>query len=157
MAKKNYQAEVGKPSKSAKALITDANISIKYATEIANQIKSRPVNQVIDWLIRIERHEEYLPLKRYHKKVAHRKGDSREGVKSGRYPEKAVQAFINLLKLAKNNADFKGLDSEKLVIIHAFVSMGTARYGYQSKGKIAGKARRHNSTHIEVIVQEVKA
>lgn len=156
MSKKNYQAEVGKPSKTAKAIITNANISLKYSTEICNQIKGLPVNKVIAWLERIEAHKEYLPLMRYNKKVAHRKGDALNGSKSGRYPEMTCKEFISLLNLAKNNADFKGLDSEKLIILSAFASMGINRYSYQSKGKIAGKARRVNATHIEVIVMEQK-
>jgi len=156
MAKRSYQAEVGKPSKTAKAIITNSNISLKYSTEICNQIKGLPVEKALAWLARIETHEEYLPLKKYHKKVAHRKGDSKEGVKSGRYPEMTCRAFISLLNLAKNNADFKGLDAEKLIILTAFASMGINRYSYQSKGKISGKSRRQNATHIEVIVMEQK-
>ena len=151
-----YQAEVGKKSKTAKACITNAPISVKYSTEVCNQIKTRPVNKVIDWLKRIEAHEEYLPLKRYHKKVAHRKGNALNGEKAGRYPEKVALGFIKILELAKANADFKGLDPEKLMIIHAFCNMGMNRFSYQSKGKIAGKARRRNATNIEVIVQEMK-
>jgi len=157
MAKKNYQATVGKESKTAKAMTTNANISLKYSTEICNQLKGKNVDKVIAWLIRIVNHEEYLPLKRYHKKVAHRKGDSKEGVKSGRYPQKAIKAFLTLLNSVKSNADFKGLDEDKLTIIHAFASMGVARTTYQSKGKIGGKARRKSSTHIEIVVSEVKA
>ena len=156
MVKKNYQAEVGKASKTARALMTNVPISIKYSTEICNQIKGKQVNKAIEFLERIYNHEEYLPLKRYHKKVGHRKGNALNGEKSGRYPELTVREFVNLLNLAKTNADFKGLDAEKLLIIHIFCGMGINRYSYQSKGKIAGKARRRNSTNIEVIVQEMK-
>jgi large subunit ribosomal protein L22 len=156
MAEIKYQAEVGKASKSAKAMIKDSPISWKYAVEVCNQIKTKPVNKAIEYMERIIAHEEFLPLKKYHKKVAHRKGDSRQGEKAGRYPEKVARAFIQLLNLAKSNADFKGLDAEKLVIIHAFANMGTNRFSYQSKGRIAGKARRRNATNIEVIVQETK-
>ncbi len=157
MAKKTYQAKVGKESKTAKAMTTNANISLKYSTEICNQIKGKNVDKVMAWLERIIAHEDYLPLKRYNTKVAHRKGDSKEGVKSGRYPQKTVKVFLTLLGSAKSNADFKGLDADKLTIIHTFTSAGMNRYSYQSKGKIGGKARRKNATHIEVIVSEVKA
>ncbi len=156
MGKKEYQAEVGKQSKTAKALITNCPVSLKYSTEICNQIKTKPVNKIIAWLKRIEAHEDYLPLMRYNKKVAHRKGNAMNGQKAGRYPEMTCRAFVDLLNLAKNNADFKGLDSEKLIILNAFASMGISRYSHQSKGKIAGKARRRNATHIEVIVGEQK-
>jgi len=137
-------------------MMTNANVSLKYSTEICNQIKGKNIDTVIAWFERIINHEEYLPLKRYHKKVAHRKGDSKEGVKSGRYPEKTIKEFITLLNSVESNADFKGLDEEKLTIIHAFASKGISRQSYQSKGKIGGKARRKNSTHIEIIVSETK-
>jgi len=150
-----YQAEVGKKSKTARAKLSNAPVSFKYSVEVCNQIKTRPVEKAIAFMQRIKNHEEHLPLVRYHKKVAHRKGDAREGVKAGRYPEKVAEAFIKLLELAKSNADFKGLDAEKLVIIHAFANMGMNRYSYQSKGRIAGKARRRNATNIEIIVQEM--
>jgi len=152
----NYQAEVGKASKTARAYVGNSPVSVKYSTELCNQIRGKPVSKVIDTLNRIIAHEEYLPLKTYHKKVAHRKGNALQGQKAGRYPEKVANAFIQLLELAKSNADFKGLDSEKLLIIHAYANMGMNRYSYQSKGKIAGKARRRNATNIEVIVQEMK-
>jgi large subunit ribosomal protein L22 len=151
-----YQNEVGKPSKTARAFIGNAPISVKYSTELCNQIKGRPVNKALEFLNRIKAHEEFLPLRTYHKKVAHRKGDSRQGAKAGRYPEKVADGFIQLLELVKANADFKGLDPEKLLIIHIYANMGMNRYSYQSKGRIAGKARRRNATNIEVIVQETK-
>ena len=156
MVNNNYQQEVGKPSKTARAFLGNAPISVKYSTELCNQIKTRPVSKVIEYLERIIAHEEYLPLKRYNKKVAHRKGNALLGEKAGRYPEKVANEFIKLLELAKSNADFKGLDSEKLIILHAYANMGMNRFSYQSKGKIAGKARRRNATNIEVIVQEMK-
>lgn len=157
MTKKEYQLKIGKESKTAKAIIKNANISLKYSTEISNQIKGLYLEKVINWLERIKNHEDYLPLKKYNKKVAHRKGNPKNGVKSGRYPEKTINVFIDLLNLAKNNADIKGLNTEKLNILHAFASKGITRYSHQSKGKIGGKTRRKNSTHIEVIVSEVKA
>jgi large subunit ribosomal protein L22 len=157
MSKKNYQANVGKESKTAKAMITNAQTSLKYSTEICNQVKGKNVNTAADWLTRILNKEDYLPLKKYNKKVAHRKGEAKNGVKSGRYPQKTINIFLDLLNSVQNNADFKGLDTEKTNIIHAFASKGISRMSYQSKGKIGGKARRKNATHIEVIVSEVKA
>jgi len=157
MAKKNYQSTVGQESKTARAMTTNANISLKYSTEICNQLKGKNVDKSIAWLTRIINHEEFLPLKRYNSNVAHRKGDAKEGVKSGRYPQKTIKSFVTLIESAKSNADFKGLDDDKLMIIHAFASKGISRMSNQSKGKIGGKARRKNATHIEVIVSEVKA
>lgn len=156
MSKVTYQTKVGKAEKTAKAITTNAPISLKYSTELSKLIKGKYVNKVLAMLKRIENEEEYLPLRKYNKKVAHRKGEAKNNVKSGRYPKKVVKAWAELIESAKNNADFKGLDEEKLVIIHAFASKGISRYSYQSKGRIGGKSRRKNATHIEVIISEAK-
>ncbi len=155
MVKKAYQTEIAKEN-TARAYSANAGVSIKYATEICNQIKGKPLNKAEAFLGRIASHEEFLPLRKYSKKVAHRKGESKSGVKAGRYPEKTCKAFIGLLGSVKANADFKGLDQEKLQIVHAFASMGFKRSSFQSKGRIGGKRRRKKSTHIEVIVREAK-
>lgn len=157
MVKKNYQALPGKQSKTAKALITNAPVSLKYSTEICNQIRGKPVEKMIEWMKRIILHEDHLPLRMYHKKVGHRKGTAKQGVKAGRYPERNAAKFIELLELAKSNADFKGLDTEKLIVLTAFASQGVKKYGHQSKGRISGKVHLRKSTNIEVIVMEVKA
>ena len=64
--------------------------------------------------------------------------------------------MINILGSVKANADFKGLDSENLLISHCFASRGFARRGMQPKGHISGKRRKKKSTHIEVVVEEAK-
>ena len=107
-------------------------------------------------LQRIIAKEEFLPLRKYNRKVAHRRGASRAGVKSGRFPAKLCAVFLKLLLSVKANADFKGLDSENLLITHCFASRGFSRRSMQPKGRIAGKRRRSKSTHIEIIVREAK-
>lgn len=156
MAKKNYQATPGKESKTAKAILKNTGVSLKYATEILREIKGQPVNKAIARLQRICEMKEALPLRKYNKKVAHRKGYPKAGVKSGRYPINTAKKVIEMLELAKANADFKGLEAEKLLVIHGFASQGFRRMGLQPKGKIGGKLRLKKSVHLEVIVMEVK-
>ena len=48
----------------------------------------------------------------------------------------------------------KGLNSENLVIIHAFASKGVGRTSHQAQGKISGKMRERKASHLEVIVRE---
>lgn len=156
MVKKNYQAKPRSEKNSAKAIAKNQHVSTKYATEMCREIKSKKLAKVEKKLKRIQAKEEFLPLRQYNKKVAHRKGQSVSGVKSGRFPEKLCTVFLNLLESVKANADFKGLDSENLRISHCFASRGYARRSMQPNGKIAGKRRRSKSTHIEVIVTEAK-
>lgn len=155
MVKKTYQAEIP-TGKTARAFTANSNISLKYATETCREIKGKRLDKAIAFLERVLSHQDYLPLRKFRRNVPHRKGESKSKVKSGRYPEKVCRAFINLLNGVKANADFKGLDADNLLIVHAFASQGFSRYSFQSKGRIGGKRRRKNATHIEVIVREAK-
>jgi len=156
MVKKNYQKKVRSEKKSAKAIAKNQPVSTKYATEMCREIKMTKLANAEKKLNRILAKQEFLPLRKYNKKVAHRKGRSVSGVKSGRYPEKICKVFLSLLESVKANADFKGLDSENLLIIHCFASRGFARRSVQPKGHISGKRRKKKSTHVEVIVTEAK-
>ena len=117
MVKKNYQEEADSKI-TAKAMMKNKGISLKYSTEICREIRGKPVFKAEKFLNAILDHRTFLPLKRYNKKVAHRKGQSVSGVKSGRFPKKACEAFLELLGYTKANAENKGLDSEKLLIRH---------------------------------------
>jgi len=156
MVKKKYQVEIRQEKKVAKAIAKNQQVSTKYATEICREIRDKKVSKVEKRLQRIAKGKEFLPLRQYNKKVAHRKGNAVSGVKSGRFPVKACNVFLKILESVKANADFKGLDSENMVIAHCFASRGFARRSMQPKGHIAGKRRRRKSTHIEIIALEAK-
>jgi large subunit ribosomal protein L22 len=156
MVKRAYQVQIdGKMF--AKAMVKNKPVSTKYATELCREIKGMPLAKAEAYLKRIINQEDYLPLRKYRKKVAHRKGRAKSGVKSGRYPKKLAQIMLELLEQARNNAVNKGLDEDKLMIVHAFASYGFRRISHQPKGHIAGKVRKKKSTHIEIIVQEVQS
>lgn len=156
MVKKEYQVKVKDEKKVAKAIAKNQAVSTKYATEMCREIKGKNLSKVEKRIQRIVDKQEFLPLRKYNKKVAHRKGETKSGVKSGRYPEKLCSMFLKLLETVKANADFKGLDSENLLIAHCFASHGFSRRSIQPKGHIAGKRRKRKSTHVEIIVTEAK-
>jgi len=155
MVKKNYQEEAGRDAITAKSMMKNKPVSLKYSTEICREIRGKPVEKAEMFLNRILTHESFLPLKRYNKKVAHRKGDSVSGVKSGRFPKKTCEIFLELIENVKANAENKGLDTDRLLVKHCFACCGFRRYTAQPKGRVAGRRRRHKSVHLEVIVQEV--
>jgi len=156
MVKKTYQAKVKNEKKVAKAIAANQAVSTKYATELCREARNKKVSRIQKKLQKILKKEEFLTLRKYNKKVAHRKGESKSGVKSGRFPKNLCTVFLKLLESAKANADFKGLDSENLLISHCFASKGFSRRSVQSKGRIGGKRRKKKSTHIEIIVTEAK-
>ncbi|PIN85796.1 MAG: 50S ribosomal protein L22 [Candidatus Diapherotrites archaeon CG11_big_fil_rev_8_21_14_0_20_37_9] len=157
MVKKSYQIQTeGRQKKRAMAMMKNKPISRKYTVEIISHIKGKRVDKSLTWLEKITKMEEFLPLRKYIKKIGHRKGDSKANTKVGRYPIRTVKAIMELLESVKANADYKGLDSENLLITHMFASEGFTRASYQSQGRIAGKRRANKSTHVEIIVEEAR-
>ena len=157
MVKREYQLKGVNEKITAKAMLKNRPVSLKYATEICNEIKGLPVAKAEKILQEIIDRKRYLPLKKYKKKVPHRKGAAISGQKAGRYPVNTCKAFIELIGYAKANAENKGLDPEKLIIRHVFACQGYRRWSMQPKGRIAGKRRRRKSAHLEIILQEVQA
>ncbi len=154
MVKQVYQIQKMHSKKTARAMVKNAPISLKYSIEIIKNIKGQRVERALAFLGRISRMEEHLPLRKYMKKMGHRKGEAKGWTKVGRYPIRTVNGFIGLLEGVQANADYKGLDSENLIITHMFASQGFARIGYQPQGKISGKKRKKKAVHLEIVVTE---
>ncbi len=146
--KKSYATTVNGPH--AKAMIKEAPVSTKWAREVGRYIKGRRLRDAIALLQRVLEHKEWIPLKRYNKKVGHRRG-TREGIKQGRYLDKTVKYFLKLLRNVEANAEQQGLDIDKVRIVHIWIGKGFRRIRRQPKGR--WRLRRSKSTHIEVIVQ----
>jgi large subunit ribosomal protein L22 len=149
----NFQKKIDK-EKIARAYRSNAKISTKYSVEFSNYFKNMPLEKAIQIAENIKDKKEYLPLKKYNKKVAHRKGENRRKTPSGRWPVNVAKLIIELLLEVKANAENKDLDTSKLKIIHMFANKGVTRSNLQPLGRIGGKMRQSKSTNIEVIVLE---
>ena len=140
----------------ARAISTNQPASVKYSLEISRILKGKMLDASEKFLNDVAEQKTYLPLRTYHKKVPHRKGQATLGTKAGRYPQRTCKVWLNLLNSVRANADVKGLDVKKLQIVHATASVGFQRMRNQAQGRINGKARKAKSTHIEIIVREVR-
>ena len=149
MAKKRYSAEFEGPI--ARGMLTNAPISTKWAREVAVAIKGMKLSEAKAYLERVLEHKDWIPIRRYNKKVAHRKG-VKNGVKSGRFLDKTVKYFLRLIRNVEANAQSKGLSTENLRIVHIWVGKGFRRYKRQPKGHF--RIRRAKSTHVEMVVKE---
>ena len=155
MTKKNYYCEFNE-KKDARVLGSNQPASLKFSTQIINQIKGKTLKRAEEFLQNVLEKKEFIPLVKYNEGIGHRKGDSKNGVKTGRYSTKTCEVFLNLLNSVKANADYKGLNTEKLLIKNAFVSKGYQKISYQNQGRIAGKKRKKKSVHLEIVVTEAK-
>ena len=122
MARIKYSYQPADETKVAKAMGYEMPISFKHAVEICRFIKGRKLDEakrILEEVIALKRP---IPFKRYKKKVAHKSG--LEKWYAGRYPQKACRYILKVLRNLEANAEYKGLDVDKLVIVHAQAKMG---------------------------------
>jgi|APSaa5957512622_1039677.scaffolds.fasta_scaffold41838_1 ribosomal protein L22 len=84
----------------------DLRISTKHAIAICNFIKNKDIDVAMKELGEVKTMKRAIPMRG---EIPHRKG-----MMSGRYPIKASEAFIKLLKSLKSNAIYHELELEKL-------------------------------------------
>jgi len=140
----------------------EINVSWKHSNEICNMIKGMMVPKAIKYLEDVTEFKDHVPYRRYFKGKAHRK-TSKKGVKQGGYPIKATKAVIKLLKGLQANAEHKGLDKERLKIVHATAYKSRIIPRTRPKGWGSGIGAAYNMgiyanmvlTNIEIVVKQV--
>lgn len=153
----HYSVKFQDESKIAKAVKLDIPVSVKYMREIARTIKGMKLKDAIKFLEDVIKLKQPVPFRRYHGKVSHKRGLSgRFGWPAGRYPVKGAKYALELLREVESNAENKGLDTEKLFIVHIAAHKGITlkRYMPRAFGRSTPKFRRH--TNLEVVVKEVE-
>ncbi|MBI2598500.1 MAG: 50S ribosomal protein L22 [Candidatus Diapherotrites archaeon] len=154
MVKKNYQVKISDPKKKAYVMAKNQPVSLKYSVELNREIKGKRIDKAETFLKNILEKKDFLPLRKYVHNIAHRKGKAKSFTKTGKYPKRLAKNYLKILENLKANADYKGLDSENLLIVHAFSSQGFRRASNQKQGRIGGKRHQSKSTHIEIVAVE---
>jgi len=152
----HYSLKLRDESKIAKAVRYDIPVSIKYMREVAATIKGLKLKDARRLLEDVIKLKQPIPFRRYFGKVSHKRGLARKyGWPAGRYPVKAARFMLEILDNVEANAENKGLDKEKLVIIHVAAHKGVTlkRYMPRAFGRATPKYRR--TTNVEIVVKEV--
>lgn len=152
MANKYAYNEDTNESKTARAMAKSLKISPKHCVEICNAIRGMEVAKAKAYLEDVIDMKKSVPFKRHNKKVGHRKGQ--EGWPTGRYPVKATTEVLNVLKNAEANAEYKGMDTEKLYIEHISSHRGIVIRG--AIPRAFGRITPFNTptTHIQIVLKE---
>lgn len=128
----------------AKVIGTALPISHKISREVAKFIKNRQIDKAMNVLKQVTEKKQAVPYKRYNRDIPHKPGK----MAAGRYPIKTSEQIIKLLKSLKSNAQNKGLDTTKLIIVHAAAQKGEKRMRF-------GRQRRERkNTHFELVAEE---
>ena len=136
-ALKNYTTNM------ARTFGKDLAISTRDSIEIADTLRGMDVTKAI---------KEMELVKQMKKPIVYRKRASvphKKGYGPAKYPIKCADAFAKLLKQVQANAQVRGLNAEKLEIIHINATVANRNYHYGRRRGIKTKA-----THIQIVVAE---
>jgi large subunit ribosomal protein L22 len=120
--------------------------------EICRAIKGKKLEKAKEYLRRVIEGNRAVPFRRYKKGVAHRKGITK--AYAGRYPVKAASQILKVLEDAQSNAEYKGLNVEKLFIKHIAARRGRVIEGIIPRAMGRASAFNTPTTNIEVILEE---
>ncbi len=138
--------------KTAIASGRDLKIKPKSAREICHYIKGMKLAKAKETLQKVIDLKQPVPYYRYRGKVPHRR--EAQGFDAGRYPQKAASKILLVLDAVEANAQFKGLNTSDLEIIHITAIRGRVIKKFIPRA--FGRASPYNKhlTHIEVVVEE---
>jgi large subunit ribosomal protein L22 len=140
------------PEKTVKASAREIKVSHKSAREVCKTIKGMMLTQAKQYLRDVMAKKKPVPYRRFTKKLGHRHG--LEKAFAGRYPVKAASQILKLLEGAEANAENKGLDTERLRIIHAATSQGMKAKRFQPRAQGRTTPDFETPTHVEIALEE---
>ena len=142
----NYDA-----TKHVRSSVREKDMSHKHAREVAVAIKGLSIERARDYLQAVINKQRAVAFGRYKNQVGHR---SDPGMMSGRYPQKTAKEFIKVLDNLESNAEYKGMDMDRLKIINATTHKGVVIKRFIPRAQ--GRATDKNDvlTHVELVAQE---
>ena len=139
-------------TKHVRSSLREKDISHKHAREVAVAIKGLSIEKARDYLQAVITKQRAIAFRRYNNQVGHR---SDPGMMSGRYPQKTVKEFIKVLDNLESNAEYKGMDLDRLRIVNATVHKGTIVKRFTPRAMGRASPKNNVLTHVELVAQEI--
>jgi large subunit ribosomal protein L22 len=152
MARTEYSAKI-EGENVARAKANELPVSPKHSIEIARFIRNMSTTEAKAYLADVVALKKAIPFKRFNRNVAHKRGLSKWP--AGRYPVKAAEAYIRLLESVEKNAEYIGLDVEKLRIDHVAANTGRGFRAFFPRAMGRATPKRRETVNIEIVVTEV--
>ena len=152
MGRFDYAFQNYDPTKHVRSSLREKEISHKHAREIAVALKGMSIEKARDYLHAVVNKEKAVPFGRFKNQVGHK---SDPGIMSGRYPQKSAQEFIKVLDNLESNAEYKGMDLDRLKIINATVHKGVLVKRFTPRAMGRASPKNNVLTHVELVAQEI--
>jgi large subunit ribosomal protein L22 len=142
-----YAGKKGKAVARARGL--ELHISPKKTYEVLNAIRGRPLEEARTFLEEVAALKRPVPFRRYNQEVAHK---PRAG--PGRFPVKVAEQVLKVLGNAEANAEYEGMDTDRLVVEVASAARGQIVKAVMPRAH--GRATNWNeqTTHVEIVLAE---
>jgi large subunit ribosomal protein L22 len=144
--------EMLNPEKTAKASGRELKVSHKAAREVAKAIRGMDIAKAKVFLRDVAAKKRPVPYTRYTKKLGHKGGMQNCGV--GRYPVKTAEVVLRVLQAAQANAENKGLDVDRLRIMHSAAYQGIKLKRYTPRAHGRASPKYDILTHVEIVLEE---
>lgn len=133
----------------ARARAIEVPMSPKKTYEILNAIRGLPVDRaraILEDAIALRR---AIPFRRYNQETAHHRGTG-----PGRFAIKVAKNVLQVLENAEENAEYEGLDADRLFVKVAASARGRIRPA--SMPRAHGRATEWNeqTTNVEIVLAE---
>lgn len=148
----DYAFENYDSTRHVRASIREKEISHKHAREIALAINGLAIEKARDYLRAVISKQRSVPFRRYKKQVGHK---SDPGVMSGRYPGKSAIEFLKGIDNLESNAEYKGMDLDRLKIVNVTVHKGVLIRRFIPRAMGRATPKNNVLTHVELVAQEV--
>lgn len=143
-----------KADKMAKAMIYEVHISPKHALEICRELRGMHITEAKSFLDGIIAMKRAVPFKRHKRNVGHKRGLKKWY--AGRYPKKAATEMLTLITNARSNAEYKGLDPERMKIKHIATKKGRVIPGMMPRAMGRATSKNTETVTVELIIEEVE-
>jgi len=132
----------------------ELNISPKAAREICYTLKGMTLTKAILLIETVEAMKAPIAFRRAKKKVGHR--SELVGFPTGSYPVKAAGKILGVLQNLRGNCEFKGLDPDRVRLIHASAKAGRVIKDYVPRAHGRSSPNFHVLVHVEFVAREAQ-
>ncbi len=141
------------PDRTAIASGRDMRCSPKQCREVCKAIRGMMLDKAIELLESVIEEKAWIPYRRHKKKRGHHPGMKKWA--AGGHPVKASEHILKILKNAEANADNKGLDIDRLRIMHAVTHRGRTYKKFIERAFGRSSPYYEYTSHVEIVVEEV--
>jgi large subunit ribosomal protein L22 len=150
-----YSTEEADPERSVRCSGRELRVSPKAATELCRTIRGMRLDDAKKLLEAVVAKKRPIAYRRYHTEVPHK--SHQERWHAGRYPTKAAAEILRLLEELQSNAEYKGLDVDRLRIVHAASHRGMKLRNFTPRAFGRSSPSFNTLTHVELIGYEAQA